>query len=391
MQVALDGYALRFPRTGIVSYSYAVAKGYQQRLGDRRNLKILLGDRNVTDKEIEDFLRKSYSVPIFDDHKETFIERVRRKLYNDPFSNSMPGLNSAIQQSTRNCDVFHSVDWFMYPSRTAKVNAITYFDLTPMLFPEFHEDLNIAKEKCKLNALAKYDFAFCISESTRNDLLKYSDISPDRVIVNYIDTDDIYNLAAYKSRDEITAKYGIPDGFKYLLAVSTIEPRKNFKKVLEAFSAFRGKNPGEPYVLVCSGLWGWKNDELKDYLAKCGCGDRVIFTGFADNTDLPSLYHHADCFLYLSLYEGFGLPILEAMKSGCPVVCSNTSSMPEVIGDTGILVSPHDTAAIVGAIEAIAFNPATSATMRERAFERCKLFSWNKHMDTLFRWYMRVI
>jgi len=390
VRIALDGYALRFPRTGIVSYSYALAKGYRERLGKEHSFKILLGDRNVTDKEIDDFLATSHSVGVFEGHRETFVERVRRNLHGNLFSNCMPGLDSAIQQSTRNYDVFHCIDWFLYPSRTAKINAITYFDLTPMLFPEFHEDLNIAKEKSKLKVLPKYDFIFCISQSTRNDLLKYSIVSPERVIVNYIDTDEVYNDTNYKSREEIGTKYGIPKGSKYLLSVSTIEPRKNFKKVLEAFTAFLAKNPGEPYVLVCTGLWGWKNGELKEYLARRGCGDRVIFTGFADNADLPSLYHHADCFLYLSLYEGFGLPILEAMKSRCPVVCSNTSSMPEVIGDAGMLVPPHSTEAIVSAIETVISDPVGSAKMRERAFERSRMFSWNKHLDAIFRCYKQL-
>ena len=151
----------------------------------------------------------------------------------------------------------------MYPSRAAKINAMTYFDLTTTLFPQFHEEMNIEKEKFRLKILNSYDVVFTISQSTRNDLLKHSTIDPKKVMVNYIDTDEIYNNCIYKSRAEIASKYRIPEGYRYLLSVSTIEPRKNFQKVLEAFSTFLNKNPGERYVLLCTGLWGWKNDELE--------------------------------------------------------------------------------------------------------------------------------
>ena len=394
VQIVLDGYALRFPRTGIVSYGYAVAKGYQQRLRKRHDLKILLGDRNVTDGEIKEFLTESQAIPILESNKEDFIERLRRKIFKkneNPFAGYMAGLDSAIQRSTRGCDVFHCIDWFMYPSRAAKINAMTYFDLTTTLFPQFHEEMNIEKEKFRLKMLNRYDVVFTISQSTRNDLLKHSTIDPKKVVVNYIDTDEIYNNCIYKSRAEIASKYRIPEGYRYLLSVSTIEPRKNFQKVLEAFSTFLNKNPGERYVLLCTGLWGWKNDELNEYLRKCDFSDRVIFTGFADNADLPSLYHHADCFLYLSFYEGFGLPILEAMKSRCPVVCSDTSSMPEVVGDTGVLVPPDDTEAIVRAIETVVFDPAAAEKMRERALERSSMFSWKSHVDMLLRCYAEAM
>jgi glycosyltransferase involved in cell wall biosynthesis len=387
LRIALDGYALQFPRTGIVAYSFAVAKGYREGLAEKQDLKILLGDGHVADSEIRAFLNESYASPILQNRRVSLLQKLQRRIYKNSFARQMPGLDSAIQESSQGYDVFHCIDWLMHPSRTAKVNAITWFDLTTTLFPQFHEGLNIDKERRKLKLLPGYDLVFCISESTRRDLLIHSDISPKKVIVNYIDTDEVYNTGIYKPRQQVLASCGLREGDKYLLSVSTIEPRKNFKKVLEAFSTFLSKNPGNPYVLVCAGMWGWKNDELKQYLAACGFADRVVFPGFVDNAELPSLYHHADCFLYLSLYEGFGLPVLEAMKSRCPVVCSDTSSMPEVIGDAGLLVSPHDVDAIVQAIEAIVFDPDAAARLRDRAFERSRIFSWKKHVDTLLQCY----
>jgi glycosyltransferase involved in cell wall biosynthesis len=391
VKIALDGYALRFPRTGIVNCSYAIAQAYRQRLAGKKDLKILLGDRSVTDSEIDAFLAESHAVPILDIHKESFFERVCRKARKNPFFDYMPGLNVAIQQSTRGYDVFHCMDWFMHPSRKTRLNVMTYFDLTTTIHPEFHEELNIAKEKRKLELATKFDLIFCISQSTKNDLLAHSQVNPDKLIVNHIGADELFDADSYKPRDEIARKYGIPEGFKYLLSVSTIEPRKNFKMALEVFAGFLGRHPGEPYVLVCSGMWGWKNNELSDYLASCGLTDSVIFTGYADKVDLPSLYYHAECFLYLSLYEGFGLPVLEAMKSRCPVVSSNTSSMPEVVGEAGLLVPPNDLQAVIQAIETVVFDDSVASGMRERGFERGKQFSWNNHVNTLFRYYDMLI
>lgn len=382
MKIAFDGYVLRFPRTGIVNYGFAVARGYRQCLASD-DVRILVGDRNVTDDEIRTFLESGDVVPIFENHSESLIEKVQRKLSGNVFRNYLPGLRSAIAKATDGFDVYHCTDWFFEPSRHAKVNAITVFDFTTTLFPQFHEELNITKERMKLNRLSAYDFVFCISEATRNDLLQHTSVDPAKAIVNYIGADPVFDSRSYIPRDVIASKYKIPEGRRYILSVSTIEPRKNFLRVLEAFEYFLRHNPDSPHVLVCTGMWGWKNDELRDYLAQCDFADRVVFTGFAELADLPSLYHHADCFLYLSLYEGFGLPILEAMKSGCPVICSNTSSMPEVIGDTGTLVSPFEVEDIASAIATVVQDLGKADRMRAAGLMRSELFSWDRHLDCL--------
>jgi glycosyltransferase involved in cell wall biosynthesis len=390
VKLVLDGYALRFPRTGIVNYGFAVARGYRERLA-HDDFRILVGDRSVTAQEIRAFLETGDIVPIFEGHNETLTEKIQRKLTGNSFRNFMPGLGSAIRNATRGFDVYHCTDWFFEPSPRAKLNAITCFDFTTTLFPQFHEELNITKERMKLDRLRDFDFVFCISEATRNDLLRLTSIDPEKAIVNYIDADPIFGQRNYAPREAIASKYNIPDGRRYVLSVSTIEPRKNFRQVLDAFGQFVQRNPDSPYVLVCTGMWGWKNDELNQYLARCGFSDRVIFTGFIALSDLPSLYHHADCFLYLSLYEGFGLPILESMKSGCPVICSNTSSMPEVIGDAGILVSPSDIEGTAAAIATVTQDRRRADEMRTRGSARSSLFSWDQHLDCLMQVYKKAL
>lgn len=390
MKLAFDGYVLRFPRTGIVNYGFAVARGYRELLG-HDDFRILVGDRNVTADEIKTFLKTGDVVPIFEGHDETLIEKIQRKLNGNSFRNYMPGLASAIRDATQGFDVYHCTDWFIEPSCHVKLNVVTCFDFTTTLFPQFHEELNITKERMKLERLRDYDFVFCISEATRRDLLRHTSVDPAKVIVNYIDTDPIFDRRNYALREAIASKYNIPDGYRYVLSVSTIEPRKNFRHVLEAFGRFVRANPDAPYILVCTGMWGWKNDELTHYLAECGYAERIVFTGFVDLADLPSLYYHADCFLYLSLYEGFGLPILEAMKSGCPVICSNTSSMPEVIGDAGYLVSPYDVEGTAAAVASVLQDRHKAEEMRVAGLARCALFSWQRHLDCLMNTYKQVL
>lgn len=390
MRIALDGYVLRFPRTGIVNYSFAVARGYRSRL-ESDAFRILVGDRNVTANEIRDFLSVGDVMPIFEKGRESLIEKFCRKFTGNVFSNFMPGLGTAVNDATRGFDVYHSTDWFFEPSRHAKLNAITIFDLTTTLFPQFHEELNITKERLKLQRIVDYDVVFCISSATREDLIQNSYVDPERVLVNYIDTDPIFDKRSYASRESVVAKHGIPEGFRYLLSVSTIEPRKNFMGVLDAFGEFLRANPDAPYVLLCTGMWGWRNDELNDYLTRCGFADRVIFTGYVDLTDLPSLYRHADCFLYLSFYEGFGLPILEAMKSSCPVICSNTSSMPEVIGDAGVQVTPANIGEIADAIATVVGDVVTSNQMRIAGLARSSFFSWDRHVELLMQTYKHAL
>ena len=390
MKVAYDGYVLRFQRTGIVNYGFAVARGYRERLTDDA-FRILVGDSNVTAEEIREFLAIGDVVSVFDQSKESVFEKLRRKLSGNVFSNFLPGISSAVNDATRGFDVYHCTDWLFERSRHVRLNVITVFDLTTTLFPQFHEELNITKERMKLQRLVDYDFVFCISAATREDLIRHVAVDPERVIVNHIDTDPIFDFASFSSREAVTSKYGVPEGYLYLLSVSTIEPRKNFIGVLDAFREFVRANPDAPYVLVCTGMWGWRNGELNDYLRRCGFADRVIFTGFVDLADLPSLYRHAECFIYLSFYEGFGLPILEAMKSNCPVICSNTSSMPEVIGEAGIQVAPTDVDLTARAIAKVVGDSSISNGMRAVGLERSKIFSWNKHLDLLLQTYEKVL
>ena len=161
----------------------------------------------------------------------------------------------------------------------------------------------------------------------------------------------------------------------FILAVGVLQPRKNLARLVEAFAAVARSIP---HQLVLVGKEGWAHDELQATIARAGLGSRIVFTGYVPDADLPGFYNAADVFVYPSLYEGFGLPPLEAMQCGTPVIAGDTSSLPEVVGDAGILVDPRDTGKIAAALADLLRDERERARLRELGFERAKRFSWEE-------------
>jgi glycosyltransferase involved in cell wall biosynthesis len=156
--------------------------------------------------------------------------------------------------------------------------------------------------------------------------------------------------------------------------VGTIEPRKNLTRLLDAFKACLEDWPELKLVLI--GKKGWLYDSFFQHLQALGLEECVIFPGYVEEADLPAFYELAEVFVFPSLYEGFGLPALEAMACGTPVVCSNRSSLPEVVGEAGLLVDPTDTAAMTAAIRQILADADLQLDLKQRGLARAQQFSW---------------
>lgn len=227
---------------------------------------------------------------------------------------------------------------------------------------------------------------FAISEYTKKDLLDYrDDLLPEQVTVIHLAAGEQFSPC--QSREEMESvrlRYKIPQGVPYILSLATLEIRKNLNRVIEAFSLYMEKNPNSEMHLVLSGMSGWKLESLESALAKSGkWRNRIILTGFVEDGHLSALYSDALCFIYLSQYEGFGLPPLEAMACGTPVICANNTSLPEVIGDAGILVGADDIRATCDAITEIETSPELRKNLALRGIERSKKFDWDKCADTV--------
>jgi glycosyltransferase involved in cell wall biosynthesis len=230
-----------------------------------------------------------------------------------------------------------------------------------------------------LESLGPEDFALCISESTKNDLRNYRpELEPDRIFVTPLGASDNFRLCT--DTDALAAvkkKYGIPPETEYVLSLCTLEPRKNLEQAIRCFARVVQQEHIKNLRMVLVGPKGWDYDRIFAASSET-VSDYVIFTDFVADEDLSPLYSGALAFIYLSLYEGFGLPPLEAMQCGTPVITSNTSSLPEVVGDAGKMFDPMDTEGICQALLDVYNNPELRKTMRQRSLERAKLFGWER-------------
>ncbi len=213
------------------------------------------------------------------------------------------------------------------------------------------------------------------SEATRRDLVRHYRTPPEKITVVYPGRDE--SLAPVTDPAALAAvrrRYGLTG--PYLLYVGTLHPRKNLLRLLRAFHRLRPA--ARNLQLVLAGKKGWLYDEIFAQVRDLGLGDRVLFPGYVPAEDLPALLGGATAFVYPSLYEGFGFPVLEAMACGTPVVCSNVSSLPEVAGDAALLVDPLDVEALASALARVVDDEGLRRELRARGFEQVRRFSWRR-------------
>ncbi len=229
------------------------------------------------------------------------------------------------------------------------------------------------------------------SESTRRDVLdRFPSIRPEQITTVALAADARFHRRPAPDRVvETVRKYSIPDGAPYVFSVASSDARKNFEHVMRSFAALLRKNGANfpDLRLLLTGALEKCSPEVKKTHAALppDIRDRVIFAGYVADEDLPFLYAGARCFCLMSLYEGFGLPPLEAMSCGTPVIVSNGSSLPEVVGDAGILLDPHDETGLVAALERLLTDEAYRKTLIEKGFERAARFSWDRCVEETVR------
>jgi len=228
-----------------------------------------------------------------------------------------------------------------------------------------------------------------VSEATKKDLVERLGVDPDKIMVVYEGVDDsrfapkIQN-SKFKIR-KVKEKYRI--GERYILFVGTVQPRKNLVRLVEAFSILNSQLSTLNLRLVIAGKKGWATEEIYAAPQKYGVEERVKFIDYVDDADLPYLYAGAEVFAFPSLYEGFGLPILESLASGTPVVTSNVSSMPEVGGDAVIYVDPHNAQSIADGLT----ESLTTPFDHEKAQHQVNKFSWDKAAKETIRVFDRIL
>jgi glycosyltransferase involved in cell wall biosynthesis len=278
-------------------------------------------------------------------------------------------------------DIFHS-PFYPLPANTQRQprlrRFLTVYDLIALLQPELFEHNVVKLMRQILASLTPSDWVLCISKATRRDLLAYRpDLDPARVLVTHLAAADHFRSDLRVDQwPLLKRKYNLPDE-PYALTLSTLEPRKNIAQVIRCYARLVAEGQVGDMRLVMVGTRGWKMESIFQELEKLGsASERVVVTGFVPDEDLAPIYSHASMFVYPSLLEGFGLPPLEAMQCGVPVITSNTSSLPEVVGDAGIMVPPTDADALCQAMATLFQDRELRERLAARARERAATFSW---------------
>jgi glycosyltransferase involved in cell wall biosynthesis len=258
----------------------------------------------------------------------------------------------------------------------ARRTLVTVHDLSYVRVPEcFPDVLKNYLNRAVPRALRRADLVLADAASTERDLQDVYGLPPDRIKVLYSGVDERFcEQVPEADRARVRQKYGLRD--PYLLSVSTIQPRKNYVRLIEAFAQVVSN--GANLKLVISGGKGWMYDDVYATVERLGLGERVVFTGFTPDEDLPALYAMATLFVYPSLYEGFGLPVAEAMACGVPVVSSNASSLPEVAGDAALYFDPRDVDAMARSVRGALADESLRRDLRERGLQQVRQFSWER-------------
>ena len=284
------------------------------------------------------------------------------------------GLPFRLITETKKPDIFFSPSHYA-PRFSPIPTAISIMDLSYIHFPELFtkHDLYQLVNWTKYSAKNAYKI-FTISNFSRDDIIKTYGKNSKDVVNTYLGVKPVNSSKVHKveSMEDLKKKFGIDS--KYVLFVGTLQPRKNIAKLIEAFSKIKTKN----IKLIIVGKKGWLWEEIIQAPEKYGIAERVKFLDFVTDQDLPSLYKNAECFVLPSLYEGFGLPVLEAMQYGCPVLVSNVSSLPEVGGDACLYFDPENADEIAQKIDLVISDEKQRKEMIEKGKIQVKKFSWEK-------------
>ena len=283
-------------------------------------------------------------------------------------------------------DVFHGL-FSRLPFVLPVPSVITVHDLSGYKMPRLHKRKTHFTNLMYPFYVKKASRIIAVSEFTAKELAScFPETSSKTTVVHEAAPTEYSEVTEESELSRIREKYNLPP--RFFLFLGTLEPRKNLPGLLEAFLQMADS---VPHSLVISGAVGWKTGELFDKLKMSGAEDRIRLTGFVDRKDIPALLSLADIFLYPSLYEGFGLPILEAMACGTPVITSNTSSMPEVAGGAALLVDPGSPESISNAIMTLAHDEGRRTLLREKGLVRAGEFSWEKSAKETLQVYRRIM
>ena len=280
-----------------------------------------------------------------------------------------------LESRMRRLDVFHAT--YILPSWLKCRTVLTVHDICYERFPEFYTRADYWRNKLAIPwSCRRAGRIITISEATKRDLVELYRLDPERITVIYLAASEDYKpLDPASCRERLRAAYQITEPF--ILCVGSLQPRKNLSRLLRAFAQLKVKDR-IPHKLVIAGQKAWLCDGIFETLRKQALETEVILTGYVPAEDLPIFYNAASFLAYPSIYEGFGLPVIEAMACGTPVMTSCGSSLEEVAGGAAILVDPYSVSSMADAMEIIANNPELQKNLGRRSLANASRFSFRK-------------
>lgn len=371
MRIGIDGLPLTAPLAGIGHYTLELA----------RHLAA-----GWPDDEIDIISPKPFHSSVLDQHREAQPHLVTKKV--NPITGRWWsfGLPRYLKRSSP--DIFHGTN-FEIPLRSVCPTVVTIHDLSLLLYPQTHQRRRVWRARRRLPLMARRaNMIITVSESVRAEIQQYLKIPLEKIAVVPSAARKQFVPIDQQEAEQVRKRLNVRD--KFLLYVGTIEPRKNLTLLVRAFEeSLLGKEQG--MQLVLAGKKGWLVDELYKALSKSPVSRDVVFTDYLNDEELCALYSTCRLFIYPSLYEGFGLPPLEAMACGAPVIASRIPSISEVVGSAARLVPPHSSREFAAAMREMTTNNSLREEMRVKGFARVAEFSWTNTAERTRGVYVEAI
>jgi glycosyltransferase involved in cell wall biosynthesis len=291
-----------------------------------------------------------------------------------------------VEWMTGSIDLYHSPDFTLPPVRAGTRTLVTVHDLSFLHLPDCFQPSLVEYLRANVPLAAqRADCVIADSESTRRDLIAAFDVPPERTTVIYPAVEPRFRpIADARALTQVRLRYHLPE--RFILSLGTIQPRKNYIGLIEAFAQL---DDADLHLVIVGGK-GWLYEDVFAAVRERGLENRVLLPGYVDDVELPALYNLATVFALPSLYEGFGIPPLEAMACGTPVVVSDNSSLPEVVGDAGLLVDARDSSALAGALDRLLSDDALRQALSEAGRTRAATHTWRRSAAQLLATYERV-
>jgi glycosyltransferase involved in cell wall biosynthesis len=284
-------------------------------------------------------------------------------------------------------DLLHSPHYTM-PLFCPVPSVVTFHDMSFFIYPKKHTlPKRVFFPWMMRRSSDNAEIIITDSESTRRDAIRFLEISPEKIVTVHLGYQDIFRqILDQEILSDIRQKYKLPEKFIYY--AGAIEPRKNVPLLLRVFENI--VQEGFPHHLVLTGGLGWSYDEVLSQIDTMQCRDRVHRIGHVPSSDLPGFYNLAEVFVYPSVYEGFGLPPLEGMACGTPVITTNISAMPEFVGAAGILVSPNDERALFQAVKQVLEDDALRLRLQDAGPQQAASFTWKHTAEKTLEVYQKL-